>query len=105
MKLPSGLAPGLDLPVGAPGLAPGPGGLPPPGPVPAPGLGALGCGLGLGQLGANAPGLLEMAPPGGEVGWMVDDGWDGMGWMDIMGWLPVSVLFGWIKNREIQGGV
>eukprot|EP00434_Breviolum_minutum_P001910 symbB.v1.2.001690.t1/scaffold93.1/size335462/5 len=58
-----GLAPGLDHslpPVGAPGLAPGP----PPG-VPAPGLGALGCGLGqLGQLGANAPGLLEMAPPG-----------------------------------------
>lgn len=51
-----GLAPGLDIPVGAPGLAPGPSlG---PGPPVAPGLGALG-GLGLGQLGA-----LEMAPPG-----------------------------------------
>ena len=64
-----GLAPGLDHslpPVGAPGLAPGP----PPG-VPAPGLGALGCGLGqLGQLGANAPGLLEMAPPGWGGGWL-----------------------------------
>ena len=101
---PPGVAPGLDHslpPVGAPGLAPGPPGVGVMPPVPAPGLGALGCGLGqLGQLGANAPGLLEMAPPGwGGVGW----GW---WWMD-MGWglRWVCGVLGEVNNTEIQGGV